>query len=64
MEEKIQFEVVVTTMDTGSSEGMFTQVSDYHLTHDKIWRKIVPSQGYTYAGIDSYALNMAEVLQT
>lgn len=54
MIEKTLFEVEVHTMNTSSSES---------LTHDKVRKKIVPSQKNNYVGLGCYALNVVEGLQ-
>lgn len=59
---KTQFKVEVPIMKTNSSERTITKVSDYHLTHDKVKREIVPSQRNNYAVLGYYALNMTKVL--
>lgn len=43
MKDKTQFEVQVSNRKIDPSEGNFTIVSDYHLTHDKVKMEIVPS---------------------
>lgn len=43
-------------MATSSSERTVTLAFDYHLTHDKVRRENVPTQGYN--GLDSYILNV------
>ena len=61
--EKTQFEVEFPTMDASSSEGTVTEISDYHLTHDKVRRVIVASQRDGYASLGYYVFNVAEGLQ-
>ncbi|XP_058742540.1 uncharacterized protein LOC131615041 [Vicia villosa] len=51
-------------MDTSSSERTVAEISDYHLTHDKIRKEIVASQRNDYASLGRYALNVDEGLQT
>lgn len=41
MEKNTQFEVEVPTIDTNNSDGIVTEASYYHLTHDKLRRNIV-----------------------
>lgn len=53
----------VPTIDTRNDEETITKVFDYHLTHDKVKRDIVPSQRDGYADLACYALNVAEGLQ-
>ncbi|CAI8593929.1 unnamed protein product [Vicia faba] len=50
-------------MDASSSEGMVTEISDYHLTHDKVRRVIVASERDNYASLGYYVLNVAEGLK-
>lgn len=63
MAEKTRFEVKVPLMNTISSERRIIDTYDYHLTHIKVMRKIVPSQRENYVYIECYALNMDERLQ-
>lgn len=58
-----QFKVEVSAMDTNSSDGTVIEFSNYHLTRDKVMRKVVLSQRYDYAGLDKYFLNIVEELQ-
>lgn len=44
MAEKTQFKMEVPTMDTSSRYGTIAEASDYHFTHDKVNKEIVPSQ--------------------
>ena len=50
-------------MDASSSEGEITQISDYHLTLDKVRMVIVASQRDDYASLGYYVFNVAEGLQ-
>lgn len=59
MVENTRFEVEVLARDTSYNEGMFTPTSDYHLNCDKERMKFVSSQGYNYAGLEYYDLNVA-----
>ena len=61
--EKTQFEVEFPTMDTSSSEETTTEISNCHLTHDKVRRVIVASQRDDYANLGYYVFNVAEGLQ-
>ena len=49
--EKTKFEVEFLIMDTSSSEGTVIEISDYHLTHDKVRRVIVASQMDDYVSL-------------
>lgn len=50
----------VSDMDTSSSKRTFTVTYDYHLTHDKEMREIVPYHGYNHVSLGFYAFNVAE----
>ena len=50
-------------MDASSSEGTVTEISDYHLTHDKVRMVIVASQRDSYASLGYYIFNVTEGLQ-
>lgn len=52
MEEKTQFDVEVSTIDTSSSEGTIIEASDYHLTRDKARMEIVVA----FAGKRSFTI--------
>lgn len=59
MAKKTQFEVEFHTMDTSSIKEIVTEASDYHLTRDKVMRKIVASQRDNYARLGCYTFNVA-----
>ena len=63
MAEKTQFEVEVPTIDTSNNEGMITKTFAYHFIHDKVGKKIIPSQKGGYAGLGCYTLNVVEQLR-
>lgn len=53
----------VSIMDTSSSERIITMIFDYYLICDKVRRKIMSYQRYTYDGLGIFALNVVEWLQ-
>lgn len=69
MVEKTRFKVKFYARETAkekeykahnpsSCEGKFIVTPNYHFTHYKVRIKIVPSQGYNFAYLDCYALNV------
>lgn len=63
MTYQTEFTVEVLDRDTTSSEEICTMTFNYHLTHNKLRREIVPSHGYNYADLGCYALYVAELLE-
>lgn len=60
---KTYFKVKVFAIDTSNNEEMIILSSDYHLTCDKIRRRIITYQKYGYVGLSSYDLNIFERFQ-